>query len=298
MAQVYATASQLPKNFAVSDLPKKPHPEQVLLCSPDYFKVVDVKNPFMKESVGKVNETAARQQWEALKSTFDRIGITTHVLEPQPGCEDMVFTANPIFVGTKIGGERLALESRMRYPSRQPEVAPISKWFAAQGFKIHRLTDPNLVFEGGGDALWHPGRHLVWGGIGPRTQREVYSSLSTLFEVDVCTLNLVTDSFYHLDTCFCPLNTDTVLLYPEAFDSKGLDLIYALFKEVITATRSEALSWMACNAAAFSEGRVVIQEGSDRLVGKLREKGYKIQEVNTGEFLKSGGSVFCMKHAF
>jgi len=52
---------------------------------------------------------------------------------------------------------------------------------------------------------------------------------------------------------------------------------------------------MACNAAAFLRRTVVIQQGSERINRKLRALGYEVLEVDTSEFMKSGGSVFCMK---
>ena len=43
------------------------------------------------------------------------------------------------------------------------------------------------------------------------------------------------------------------------------------------------------------KGTVVIQSGCRVLSSKLRELGFAVDEVDTSEFLKSGGSVFCMK---
>jgi N-dimethylarginine dimethylaminohydrolase len=51
----------------------------------------------------------------------------------------------------------------------------------------------------------------------------------------------------------------------------------------------------ACNAAAFFGDTVVIQRGAARTTAELAQRGFDVREVETGEFMKSGGSVFCMK---
>jgi N-dimethylarginine dimethylaminohydrolase len=40
---------------------------------------------------------------------------------------------------------------------------------------------------------------------------------------------------------------------------------------------------------------VLIQEGCDGTVDRLRAHGFVPVELDTSEFLKAGGSVFCMK---
>jgi N-dimethylarginine dimethylaminohydrolase len=74
-----------------------------------------------------------------------------------------------------------------------------------------------------------------------------------------------------------------------------MDLIRSLVPCVIEVDAAEATQAMACNAAAFSGKYVVLQSGAPRVNRKLRERGFQVIEVETSEFMKSGGSVFCMK---
>jgi len=60
----------------------------------------------------------------------------------------------------------------------------------------------------------------------------------------------------------------------------------------------EASGKMACNAASFFGKTVVIQKGAETTVGKLRTSGFEVIEVETSEFMKSGGSVYCLKMAY
>jgi N-dimethylarginine dimethylaminohydrolase len=262
----------------------------VLLCPPDFFDVLDVKNPFMEGQKGKVDRALAREQWDALGRTFSSIGLEVETLLPVAGCEDMVFTANPTLTGVNGKGKRIAVLSKMRHPSRQREVAAHRDWFLAHGYDV--IESP-VQFEGGGDAVWHPLRRVLWGGYGARSVPEVYPFLARLYGVETMTLELATD-FYHLDTCLCPIDEKTALFYPKAFTKAGLALLKRHFKNLIEAEAADARERFACNAAVFGK-HVVIQRGSAGLEEKLRKAGCEVHRVETGEFLKSGGSVYCMK---
>jgi N-dimethylarginine dimethylaminohydrolase len=267
------------------------------MCPPDYFDVIDVKNPFMQEQVGKVNRAEAQRQWQELRVVYERLGIRVEILEPLADCEDMVFCDNPAFVGVSRDGRRLCVPSTMKYASRQREVGPLTDWFKNSGYEIQNINPHNLYFEGGGDAIWHPQRALIWGGFGNRSDAEIYPRISNCFDVAVITLELTGNQFYHLDTCFCPLNAETVLVYSPAFTKSGLSLIHRIFRRVIEVKEDEAVNLMACNAAAFLGKYVIIQRGAIRINQRLADLGFQVTEVETSEFMKSGGSVFCMKLA-
>ena len=225
---------------------------------------------------------------------FEQAGVEVRELPPAPGCEDMVFCANPVFAGLDGDGQRVCVLSHMRFSSRQPEVAAHARWYRENGYHVVEIAGPGL-FEGSGDALWHPGRRLIWGGYGQRTSKEVYAKISRVFDAPVIPLELKTELFYHLDTCFCPVDERTALVYPPALTGEGLELLRQAFPSVIEVDDDEATHAMACNAAAFLGKYVVIPKGAPKATARLRELGFQVVEVDTSEFLKSGGSVFCMK---
>lgn len=270
-----------------------PLPRSVLMCPPEWFDVLDVKNPYMKGQQGHVDTVQARREWQAIKSAFESIGIEVRTDAPLPGCEDMVFCANPVFAGLDEDGRRLCVLSHMRFDSRKKEVIAHAEWFRSNGYQVIAIETPGL-FEGSGDALWHPGRRLIWGGYGFRTSEAIYEEISDIFRTLVVPLELRDDRFYHLDTCLCPLDESTALVYPGAFSRSGNAAISRIFEHLIEATEEEA-TLMACNATAFLGRYIVIQRGLDRLTGFLQGAGFEVIEVDTSEFLKSGGSVFCMK---
>lgn len=294
---VIQKVEELPADFSVKNLREMSLPRSILMCAPTYFDVLSVKNAFMEGQVGKVDRREALRQWRQLKHGFESKGILVAELEPLAGCEDMVFCANPVFPGVDGKGGRKCVLSRMNHPSRQREVAVVAGWFEGRGYELEHSVSRGAAFEGGGDAVWHLGRGLIWGGYGQRTEPEAYTLLAQIFDVPVITLKLADWRFYHLDTCFCAIDEETALIYPGAFTDEGLALINRLFPRVIQADEEEATVAFACNAAAFLGRYIFIQRGAINVCNSLRRLEYEVVEVETGEFLKSGGSVYCMKSA-
>ena len=283
----------------LNELPKRIEPGNVLMCPPTYFSVKEAQNPFMEGKVGTVDTELAMTQWQNLKDTYVEIGCEVKTIDAVEDLEDMVFAANQVLPGIDEAGKPFALLGEMRHEKRRMEVPWYRQWFLANGYKIIMLSDALAAesnvprFEAQGDAIWHPGRKLLWGGYGSRTDKEAYPVIHKLLNVPIVLLKLSDPRFYHLDTCFCAINEDTVMIYEGAFDSDGLALIKHLFKNVISVSEKDALNF-ALNAVAIN-GNVILQKGSTNTVDALKQSGFTPIEVDTSEFMKSGGSVFCLK---
>ncbi|MFP4228192.1 MAG: dimethylarginine dimethylaminohydrolase family protein [Salinivenus sp.] len=284
-------------DFSLPERPSRPRPTRVVLTTPTHFDVEYVINPHMSEHVGSVNQAVAFQQWKALRAVYTALDVDPLVTTGQPGLPDMVFCANQTLPYYKPETDtRGVVLSRMHAEERKPEVPYYAEFFEQQGFEIKRLPDElDADLEGMGDAIWHPSRHLLWGGHGFRTTPEAYEALSDLLNVPIVLLRLVDADFYHLDTCFCPLDVGHVLVAPAAFNETGLALIDQCFDTVIEAPDAEARHQFACNAHCPDGTHVLIQEGCDETNRRLRAHGFRPVELDTSEFLKAGGSVFCMK---
>ena len=294
MSRVIRTVADL-ESLDLASVPGRPEPQRVLMCTPDAFDVVDVKNAFMEGNVGTVDRERAREQWEALRRAFEAAGHEVVTIDGQPGLEDMVFSANQVLPGMGDDGRPYVVLSHMRHPSRRREVPYFRAWFEQHGYRILELPDSVDLFEGQGDAIWHPGKALLWGGYGHRTSLAAYEAISELLGAPVIALELIHESFYHLDTAFCALAPDAALAYPGAFTAEGLEMIRSVFPRVIEVGDRDATEAFACNAHALDGRTVVIQRGADETVARLVAAGFDPVEVETGEFIKSGGSVFCMK---
>ncbi|MBL8192652.1 MAG: amidinotransferase [Blastocatellia bacterium] len=282
------------KTIDLRKIPDRLEPQSILMCPPTYFEVKDIKNSFMQDNLGKVNIDLARRQWEDLRDTFIKLGKQVFIIDAVPELEDMVFAANqvlPYFSKTPY-----VLLSHMRHASRKKEVPYYQDWFKKRGYEILELdSSQDLLFEGQGDAIWHPAKQMLWGGYGHRTSLAAYQEIAAKLSVPVIALELHTSDFYHLDTCFCVLDPNTVLIYSEAFTKEGLKLIHHFFPRVMEVPAEDAYKTFACNALSLDYKYVVIQQGAEATNEKLYHAGFEVIEVDTSEFIKSGGSVFCLK---
>lgn len=261
--------------------------DRYLMCAPDHFDVVYVINPWMAGNVAQCRSDVAVCQWRALATL---IGDVAHIerVKGQPGVPDMVFTAN----AGLVLGQSFVL-SRFHHPERRGEEALFANWFADHGYHVIRMA-PELPFEGAGDALLDRAENLLWMGHGHRTSERCASVLSSLLDIDVQPLKLVDERFYHLDTCFCPLEGGYLMYYPTAFDAASQARIAARVPAArrIAVSDADALDF-ACNAVNCGR-HVFLNRASNELVQRLTEFGFLLRQTPLGEFMKAGGSAKCL----
>jgi len=265
------------------------------MCPPDYFDVVDQKNPYMSGNAS-INHARACIQWKALRDALERSGCQVETVKPVAGLEDMVFAANQIFAGHKDGYGNFAVPSRMRYDSRQREVPFYVEWFRARNYQIIELDFGDDFLEGHGDLLWRPNGSHIFAAYGFRSTQGGVTKFATAMAkmgIEVVPLQLVDPYCYHLDTCFCPLNDEAVLIYPGAYSAEALESIHQRWSRIHLLTADEARGFMGngivCN------GSYVTPRLTRPLEAILRQEGLTPLIVETSEFEKAGGSVFCMK---
>lgn len=296
-SRCYDSVAQLGA-FDLEKIAPRVEPKTVLMCGPDYFQVKDVKNPHMAAHIGSADRETAILQWERLRHKFEELGYPVTVVPAQEGLEDMVYAANQVFVGADDQGVRICVPAEMKHAGRQKEVPFYADWFRANAYKVEELhpvagATQAPRFEGHGDALWHPVKRLIWGGFGFRTEPAAYEQLATILDAPILRLRLTDPTYYHLDTCLAPLDSETAMFYPPAFDDAGRELLNTVFKTLLPVSEREASNF-ACNAAVLGRN-VILQEGSPDICKRLRELDFKVEEVNTSEFMKGGGSVYCLK---
>jgi N-dimethylarginine dimethylaminohydrolase len=267
----------------------------VLLCPPTFFDVVDQKNPYMSGASG-VNRENALRQWQELRSALERAGCQVETIPAVHGLEDMVFAANQVFVGyhEKLGN--FIVPSRMVHPSRQREVPFYVDWYRQRGFKIIDLDLGDDRVEGHGDLLWHPDRSRIYAGYGFRSTEggvEKFRVAMSKLGIPVVPLRLVDAFCYHLDTCFCPLNNEAMLIYPGAYDSESLVILRGFWQRVYELTEEEAHKFMGNGIVA--NGMYLTPYITPHLEAILRKEALTPVILETSEFEKSGGSLFCMK---
>jgi N-dimethylarginine dimethylaminohydrolase len=154
---------------------------------------------------------------------------------------------------------------------------------------VHLLPQDHF-FEGAGDGLFL-GDNL-FAGYRIRSDIQAHRIISEILGIRVLSLELVDERFYHLDTCFCPLDEERALYYPMAFDEYGLKVIERFVPKPLPVCDGDALRF-GCNAVVIQK-HVVLHRGCDELKAMLTGEGFEVHELDLSEFLKAGGSAKCL----
>jgi len=255
----------------------------VLMCRPDHFGIEYEINPWMHVAVA-VDHVRAEAQWEALHRTYVDLGVRIELAAPVAGLPDMVFTAN----AAVLWDDRAVLSS-FQHQERRGEEAHWRRELERLGLDVHELPR-SLSFEGAGDALFVGDR--LFCGYGFRTDRESHRPVARILEVEVVSLELVDPRFYHLDTCFCPLDGTTVIAALDAFSPASAASIRELVPNLIEVP-VEVAAGFACNAMPIGD-HVVSSLTISHLDAPLRAAGFTTMPLPMGEFLKAGGGVRCL----
>ncbi len=255
----------------------------VLMCRPDHFGIEYEINPWMHVAI-QVDHALATAQWEALHRTYIDLGVEIELAAPVAGLPDMVFTANAAVVW-----DGRAVLANFHHPERQGEEPHWRSELERLHFEVHELPR-SLSFEGAGDALFVGDR--LFCGTGFRTDRESHRPVARILEVEVVSLELIDPRFYHLDTCFCPLDATTVIAAPDAFSPASAQLIRQFVPNLIEVP-AEVAAGFACNAMPLGK-QVVSSLTIAQLADPLAAAGFTVIPMAMGEFLKAGGGVRCL----
>jgi len=258
-----------------------------LMCAPDHYDVDYVINPWMEGNIHKSSRDRAVEQWEQLHHILKEHAIVD-LVSPHKGVPDMVFTAN---AGLLLG--KNVVLSRFLHKERQAEEPYFKQWFEENGYTVHELPK-DLPFEGAGDALLDREGRWLWAGYGFRTELDSHPYLAKWLDIEVLSLRLIDERFYHLDTCFCPLKDGYLLYYPPAFDSysnRVIEMRVPAHKR-IAISEPDAVNF-ACNAVNVDH-IVVMNKASEELKARLADAGFRVLETPLTEFLKAGGAAKCL----
>jgi len=270
-------------------------PHKVLMCKPDYFDVTYYGNEFMKDNIGKTDKAEAMRQWKSLKEIYGSLGYEVALIPPAEGLVDMVFTANQSLPFLDQQGGKNVILSKMKNEQRQNEVKYFREYYDKLGYKIHELPDDVKYFESMGDCVIDFTRNILFGGHGFRTDEITYDYIADYTNFNIVKLKLINPFLYHLDTCLSVLNKDTAVIAEDAFDTQSLTTLKSYFQNIIIADTQENLKYFVCNCHCPDGKNVIVQSGSIKFKEDIKKSGFSLIETETAEFIKSGGSVFCMK---
>lgn len=262
------------------------------MCTPTYFDIEYVINPWMENQLHQSHQSVAINQWEKLHNTLSQYS-KVELLTPKNHLPDLVFTAN---AGTIL--KETVVPARFKCIERQPEESIYRDWFLNHGYEFKTMPE-DVFFEGDGDAIKQPNSDFLWMGYGFRSDKTAIPYLKKYFDLTIIGLELSDPRFYHLDTCLCPLLNNEVMYYPKAFHKESNDAIkHAIEKNNrIILSDEDALNF-AANAIVIptekNKAVVILNKASDPLKAELNERGYETIEINVTEFMRAGGATRCM----
>lgn len=262
-------------------------PVTFLMCSPKFYEVNYVINPWMAGNVHASSQADATEQWQHLYEAVIQVADVV-LVEPEPGLPDMVFTAN---AGLEKNGT--VVLSSFVHVERQGEEQHFRRWFQDAGYTVLNLPRETF-FEGEGDALFSTDGSRLWAGYGLRTVQSSHHYLREAWGKKVVALHLIDPRFYHLDTCFAPLEDGYVMYYPPALDVASVQSIEAYYPvdKRILVSEADALRF-ACNVINVNR-TIILNEISRELRDELKSRGFLVIEVGLSEFLKAGGAAKCL----
>jgi N-dimethylarginine dimethylaminohydrolase len=268
-----------------------------LMTDTRHFGVTYQINPWMRPDAWQADPAAlaaaAVESAARLRAALEQAGGRVETVPAVERLPDLVFPANAAVV---LNGR--ALVARFRHPERQGEEAVFRAVFLdlkERGLLSEVIELPDGVLqEGAGDCIWDADRSFFWVGYGQRSTVNSLPVIEEVFGQRIVGLELATDRFYHLDTCFCPLAGGKVLYYPPAFTAEALATIRAHVRpeDRIEATDEDAGAF--CVNAVNIDRHIVMAKAPEALRARLRALGYSVTEVDLAPFILSGGGAYCM----
>lgn len=268
-----------------------------LMTDARHFGVSYQINPWMQPDAWQADhdvlKAAALAGAAELRTALKQIGAQIESVPAVADLPDLVFPANAAIV---LDGR--VLMARFLHPERQGEEEVFRAAFQdlkARGRINEVINLPDGVLqEGAGDCIWDKDRGLFWAGHGQRSTANSLVAIADTFGRPVVGLELATDRFYHLDTCFCPLSGGRLLYYPPAFTPEALATIHAWVRpeDRIAATDEDAAAF--CVNAINVGCQIVMAKTPTLLKNRLNALGYTVTEVDLAPFILSGGGAYCM----
>jgi N-dimethylarginine dimethylaminohydrolase len=268
-----------------------------LMTDAGHFSITYQINPWMQPDAWQADHDGLKQaalaSAAALRTALERIGAKIETVSAVADLPDLVFPANAAIV---LDGR--VLVARFRHPERQGEEDIFRAAFLdlkTRGLVNDVIDLPEDVLqEGAGDCIWDMDRGFFWAGHGQRSTANSLPVIADTFGQLVVGLELATDRFYHLDTCFCPLSGGRLLYYPPAFTAEALATIRAHVRpeDCIEATDEDAAAF--CVNAVNIGRHIVLAKAPMALKKRLNALGYVVAEVDLAPFIFSGGGAYCM----
>ena len=257
--------------------------KSLLLCPPTFYDIRYEINPWMNTD-NPIDKAKAHEQYETLKYAYDALNVTYHELSPNNHFPDQIFTTDTGHIENNM-----FIKAQFKYKERRGEVAAVETFLNDIG--EYRMIDlPEEIFFEGGDLIKFDDMYFF--GWGKRSSKEALPILQKHLDAEVVGIELIDDWYYHLDTCFAPINKNVALANLNAFSEESAREIKKYFGQIIQTSEADN-KMFACNMVTI-DGKAILTQGiSDELKDQLRPHVDLISTVAMSEYIKGGGSVHC-----
>lgn len=280
---------------------------RVLMCPPDYIDIEEEINVHMDKSE-KPDQRNARAQWQNLALSYASLGVEIWYLDPEPGLQDMCFSAN----GGWCRWGKVIL-SNFAHSIRHREQMLYELWFNRHrrkmlGMDICKIPS-HILFEGQGDVVTidrNGEEPIVLMGYGQgRTDYAAAEEIAKIHGLDpdnVLPMRLINPKFYHLDMASNFISPKSLFVFnPDAFDSTAKRALASLSVELYPVSKADA-GRFTCNGVFVEretkEGEsdvvYIASNPTKNFVSDMERYGIEVWRRDTSEFHKSGGSNRCL----
>ena len=234
----------------------------------------------------------ARQHAEFI-ALLESLGCGVEVLPAQEDMPDAIFTYDPAFV-VPSG----VIELRGAKEVRKGEPPLLTVQLEDLGIPVAgRLTAPATA--DGGDMFWLDATTLAVGRT-YRTNQAAHDQLRAILEpigVAVETFDLPHDMgpeyCLHLMSVVSPVRENLAVVYERLAPVALLQALAARGIETINVPDEDYVS-LGCNILAVAPGVVVIAEGNNATIAKLRDHGVEVHTYAASEINKGEGGPTCL----
>lgn len=256
--------------------------KQVILCEPNYMKIDDVINETQKvfEDEG-INVAAALEQHHQFEAVLRNHGIDVIKLPSYRKFPEQVFTRD---IGFTLGDKVFLAEMATEIRTGEEDV--FKNWLLKEQVPFHNLSDEQIE---GGDVLIDG--QTIYIGLSKRTNLGAIEKIQKLlptFEVIPIHFN---EEYLHLDCVFNIISPTEALIFPDGMNEEQLKLLKKKY-ELIKVTKEEQFT-LATNVLSIGNKEIIVLPMNRQTNKILKDRGYKLIEVDLSEIIKSGGAFRC-----
>lgn len=255
---------------------------QVVLCPPRFMEITEVINDVQKRyKEENIDKEKAMQQHENFIHALKENGVHTDLLIPSEEFPEQVFTRD---IGFTVGDTVFVGE--MASHIRQGEEDELQKWLKANQFNFLQLEGNRVE---GGDVLIDG--DTVFIGVSSRTSKKAVQDLQRRlpgFTVIPISFN---EKYLHLDCVFNILSSTEALVFPDALDSKTIEMLKKRY--TLLPVNSKEQFALGTNVLSIGDRRVFSQPQNKNVNKQLTDHGFRIIEIDFSEIIKSGGAFRC-----